>query len=77
MVVIIGQLIFTVIAGMYFYGALKNQRNTRSAGTLESSRAMERIQRMRKVKLTEPLAEKDVYKRQGVYNMQSLKPCQQ
>ena len=58
MVVIIGQLIFTVIAGMYFYGALKNQRNTRSAGTLESSRAMERIQRMRKVKLTEPLAEK-------------------
>jgi len=57
-VVIISQLVFTVIAGAYFYGALKAQRSGKMVGSLESSKEMERIKKMREIMLTTPLSEK-------------------
>lgn len=55
---IISQLVFTVIAGAYFYGALKNQKCTKVVGSLESSKEIERMKKMREISLTTPLSEK-------------------
>ncbi len=55
---IIIQLIFTVIMGLYFFNALKNQQGNKIVIEKENRKEMEKLRRMRNVKLTEPLTEK-------------------
>lgn len=52
------QLLVTVVVGIYFYTQLRNQKKAQPQAHRESGRELERLQRMRAIKLSEPLAEK-------------------
>lgn len=57
--VLIGiQLVVTLVVGLYFYRQLKQQKNAQPTVRRESNRELERIQRMRAIRLSEPLAER-------------------
>lgn len=52
------QVFFSIIIGLYFWNLLKNQQTSRSAVDKESRKELEKLNRMRRISLTEPLAEK-------------------
>lgn len=52
------QLLVTVVVGVYFYSQLKTQRKAQPVQRKESGREFDRLQKMRALKLTEPLAER-------------------
>ena len=52
------QLFFAVVIGLYFWNLLRSQQGNRSAVERESKKELEKLQRMRSISLTEPLAEK-------------------
>ncbi|MGB9802991.1 ATP-dependent protease LonB, partial [Desulfofundulus sp.] len=52
------QVFFGVIIGLYFWNLLKAQQGNRTAVERESRREIEKLQRLRSISLTEPLAEK-------------------
>ncbi|MEG2703337.1 MAG: ATP-binding protein, partial [Clostridia bacterium] len=52
------QLLVTVVVGIYFYTELRAQLKTQPAHRRESGREFERLQKMRALKLSEPLAER-------------------
>ncbi len=52
------QFFFAVIIGIYFWNLLKSQQGTRVAVERESKKEMDKLQRLREISLTEPLAEK-------------------
>ncbi len=52
------QLFFGVVIGLYFWNLLRNQKTNRTAVDRESRKEMERLNRMRSIQLTKPLAEK-------------------
>ena len=52
------QLLVTLVVGLYFYTPLKQQRKSQPSSRRESGREMERLQKMRALKLSEPLAER-------------------
>lgn len=52
------QLLVTLVVGIYFYTQLKQQRKTQPSSRRDSGREMERLQKMRALKLSEPLAER-------------------
>ncbi len=52
------QVFFAVVIGLYFWNLLRNQQGNRVAVEKESRKELEKIQRLRQVSLTEPLAEK-------------------
>ncbi len=57
--VLIGiQLTVTVVVGLYFYRQLKEQKRQEPAVRRESNREMEKLNRMRAIRLSEPLAER-------------------
>jgi Lon-like ATP-dependent protease len=58
LLVVMVQLFFGVVIGMYFWTQLKNQRASRTAVEKESRKEMEKLRRMREISLTQPLAEK-------------------
>lgn len=51
-------LFFGVVIGLYFWNLLRAQQANRGAVERESRRELEKLQRLRSVSLTEPLAEK-------------------
>ncbi|MCL1792057.1 MAG: AAA family ATPase [Peptococcaceae bacterium] len=53
----IGQFLFMLVVGMYFWTMLRQQRNTREAVEKESRKQKEILGRMRKISLSQPLAE--------------------
>lgn len=57
-IVLIIQLVFGVIIGLYFWNLLRNQRTQKVSLDRESKKEMEQLQKLRSIKLTEPLAEK-------------------
>lgn len=57
-IIIIVQLFFGVIIGLYFWNLLKNQHNNKTVVDRESKKEMENLQRLRAISLTEPLAER-------------------
>lgn len=57
-VVMVVQLVFTIIIGLYFWGMLKSQQGTKSSVELESHKELEKLKKMRKIALTTPLSEK-------------------
>ncbi len=52
------QLLVTVVIGVYFFVQLRTQRKQQPAQRKESGREMDRLQRMRAVRLSEPLSER-------------------
>ena len=52
------QLLVTIIVGTYFYTQLRNQKKSQPQLHRESGRELERLQKMRAIRLSEPLAEK-------------------
>lgn len=52
------QVFFAVIIGLYFWNLLKAQQGSKTVVEKESRKEMEKLQRMRSISLTEPLAEK-------------------
>jgi len=52
------QVFFAVIIGLYFWNLLKTQQGNKSALERESRKELEKLQHMRTISLTEPLAEK-------------------
>ena len=56
-IIVITQLFFTVITGLYFLGQLRNQRDDKSGINEDSRHVMERLNEMRRVSLTKPLTE--------------------
>lgn len=55
---VISQLIFTVVAGVYFYQNIKGQSANKGLLDLDSKKEIERLKKMRLIKLTQPLSEK-------------------
>src|SRR5690606_12259893 len=58
MLILIIQLFFGVIIGLYFFNLLKNQRAQKVTIDKESKKEMEHLRKMRGIKLTEPLSER-------------------
>lgn len=52
------QLLVTVVVGIYFYTQLRQQHKTQPAHRRESGREFEKLQKMRSLHLSEPLAER-------------------
>lgn len=52
------QVLVTVIVGIFFYVQLKNQRKAQPAARRESSREFDNLNKLRNIRLTEPLSEK-------------------
>lgn len=52
------QLFFAVVIGLYFWNLLRTQQGNRTAVERESKKEMEKLQKLREISLTEPLAEK-------------------
>ncbi|RST76552.1 ATP-dependent protease LonB [Siminovitchia acidinfaciens] len=57
-IVLLIQLFFGTVIGLYFFNLLKNQRSQRVTIDRESKKEMEQLRRMRAIKLTEPLSER-------------------
>lgn len=57
-ILVIINLIFTAIIGLYFYNLLKGQQSTKVTIEKESKKELEKLQKMRETRLTEPLSEK-------------------
>lgn len=55
---IVSQLIFTIVAAMYFYQSLKAQSSNKNIVNLESKKDMDRLNKLRSIHLTTPLSEK-------------------
>lgn len=52
------QIFFAVVIGLYFWNLLRNQQGSRVAVEKESRKELEKLQRLREISLSEPLAEK-------------------
>ncbi|UOY94176.1 ATP-dependent protease LonB [Ectobacillus sp. JY-23] len=57
-IILLVQLVFGVIVGLYFWHLLRNQRTQKISIDKESKKEMEQLRKMRSISLTEPLAEK-------------------
>lgn len=57
-VLLLIQVFFAVVIGLYFWNLLRTQRTNRSAVDKESRKEMEKLRRLRSISLTKPLAEK-------------------
>lgn len=57
-VLMIIQLFFAVVIGMYFWNLLRGQQSNRSALDKESRKELEKLRKLRSISLTQPLAEK-------------------
>ncbi|MGE5613240.1 MAG: ATP-dependent protease LonB [Bacillota bacterium] len=52
------QFFFSIIIGIYFLNLLKSQQGNKNAIEKESRRELEKLRRLKEIKLTEPLSEK-------------------
>ncbi|NLK51960.1 MAG: ATP-dependent protease LonB [Syntrophomonadaceae bacterium] len=55
---LLGQLFFGIIIGLYFWNLLRVQQGNRQAVYRESQKEMDKLQRLRQISLTEPLSER-------------------
>lgn len=58
LILMLVQLFFAAIIGLYFWNLLRNQQNNRSAVDRESKKEMEKLRKLRSIQLTVPLAER-------------------
>ena len=52
------QFIFTIIIGLYFFNLLKSQQGNKSAIDRESKKELDKLRKLREIRLSEPLSEK-------------------
>ncbi|WHH60252.1 ATP-dependent protease LonB [Petroclostridium sp. X23] len=52
------QFFFSIVIGIYFLNLLKSQQGNKNAVEKESKKELEKLRKMREIKLTEPLSEK-------------------
>lgn len=52
------QFFFTIVIGLYFLNMLKSQQGNKTAIEKESRKELDKLKRLREIKLTEPLSEK-------------------
>lgn len=52
------QFFFAIVIGLYFFNLLRSQQGNKVAVERESKKEMDKLQRLREISLTEPLAEK-------------------
>lgn len=57
-IVMMVQLVFAVVIGLYFWGMLKTQQGNKVSVERESRKELEKLQTMRKIALSTPLSEK-------------------
>lgn len=58
MVLMLVQVFFAVVIGIYFWNLLRNQKSNRSAVDRESRKEMDKLRKLRSISLTKPLSEK-------------------
>jgi Lon-like ATP-dependent protease len=58
MILMVVQVFFAVVIGIYFWNLLRTQRTNRTAVDRESRKEMEKLRKLRSISLTKPLAEK-------------------
>ncbi|MEK8131321.1 ATP-dependent protease LonB [Paenibacillus filicis] len=58
LVLMVIQLFFAIVIGLYFWNLLRNQQTNRSAVDKESKKELEKLRRLRAISLNKPLAEK-------------------
>jgi len=58
MILMLIQVFFAVVIGIYFWNLLRNQKNNRSAVDRESRKEMDKLRKLRSISLTKPLAER-------------------
>jgi Lon-like ATP-dependent protease len=56
--VMVVQLVFAVVIGLYFWGMLRSQQGNKVSVERESRKEFEKLQKMRKIALTTPLSER-------------------
>jgi Lon-like ATP-dependent protease len=52
------QFFFAIVIGLYFWTLLRSQQGTRTAVDRESRKEMDKLRKMREIRLTEPLSER-------------------
>ncbi|HEY8892708.1 MAG TPA: ATP-dependent protease LonB [Clostridium sp.] len=52
------QLFFTIVIGLYFFNALRNQQSSKVVVNKENKKEMENLKKMKQIRLTQPLTEK-------------------
>lgn len=57
-IVMLINLFFGVVIGLYFWNMLRGQRNNKSAVERESRKELDKLRKLRSISLTKPLAEK-------------------
>lgn len=57
-VLMLVQVFFAIVIGLYFWNLLRNQQTNKSAVDRESKKELEKLRKLRSVSLTKPLAEK-------------------
>lgn len=57
-ILMIIQLFFAVVIGLYFWNLLRNQQTNRTAVDKESKKELEKLRKLRSISLNKPLAEK-------------------
>lgn len=58
MILMLVQVFFAVVIGIYFWNLLRSQKTNRSAVDRESRKEMDKLRKLRQISLTKPLAEK-------------------
>jgi Lon-like ATP-dependent protease len=58
LILMVVQVFFAVIIGLYFWNLLRNQQTSRTAVDKESKKEMESLRKLRAISLTQPLSEK-------------------
>lgn len=57
-ILLVIEIFFTVVVGLYFFNALKNQQSTKIVIDKESTKEMDNLKKLREISLTMPLTEK-------------------
>ncbi|TNJ66482.1 ATP-dependent protease LonB [Paenibacillus hemerocallicola] len=57
-ILMIIQVFFAIVIGLYFWNLLRNQQTNRTAVDRESRKEMDKLRKLRSISLTKPLAEK-------------------
>jgi ATP-dependent Lon protease len=57
-IIMLIQLFFTVVIGLYFFNALKGQQSSKVVVNKENAKEVENLRRLKSIKLSEPLTEK-------------------
>lgn len=58
MIIMLVQVFFAVVIGLYFLGLLRGQRTSRTALDKESRKELEKLRKLRMISLTQPLSER-------------------